>query len=231
MNKLYPTHERFKAFQGEGIHMGRPAFFIRTYGCPVKCPFCDSAGTWHPQFVPKDIERLSVEQLVQEAAETLCEFVVITGGEPTVHDLTALVTGLAERGIPSHLETSGAFEFDGMMFDWVTLSPKRWKMPLEQNYEQANEFKLIIEKPEDIRFYTHPIEEHCHSLGTTPIWLHPEWSQRENSEVLGAICEAVEKGGGLYRAGWQLHKCYRVDQRDNRTRANVPLGGNPEKGY
>lgn len=231
MNKTLPLFERFRAFQGEGVHMGRPAFFIRTYGCPVKCPWCDSAGTWHKDFVPKDIQRMEVAQLVEEALQAAPEFVVITGGEPTVHDLMPLAVEMAEHGLAVHLETSGAFPFDADLFAWVTLSPKRWKMPLAENYVLADEFKLIIENPIDIKFYTHPTEAQLTELHSRPIWLHPEWSQRENPVVLNAICQAVETGGGLYRAGCQLHKYYRVDQRDNRTRPNVPLGGNPEKGY
>src|SRR5690606_10755697 len=51
----YPVHEQFHTWQGEGVHMGRSAYFIRTFGCPVKCPWCDSAGTWHPDHIPAKV--------------------------------------------------------------------------------------------------------------------------------------------------------------------------------
>ncbi len=230
----YPIHERFRAFQGEGVHMGRPAFFIRTFGCPISCPWCDSAGTWHKDWVPDDIPRMHLRNLVEEALqEPRVEFVVITGGEPTVHNLQPLVHELHEHQMPVHLETSGAFEIKAP-FDWITLSPKKWKMPLDSSIWQADEFKVIVEFPEDIPFYTDALEQSFTRAGSripVPIWLHPEWSHREDPVVLKAIVDAVVNGRGLYRAGWQIHKGYRVDQQDNRVRPAVPLGGQPEKGF
>ncbi|MDG2170458.1 MAG: 7-carboxy-7-deazaguanine synthase QueE, partial [Opitutales bacterium] len=86
--KPLPVYETFYSWQGEGCHMGKSAFFIRLFGCPIKCPWCDSAGTWHPDFVPETIERISVEALVAQAKEHNPAIVVITGGEPCIHDLT-----------------------------------------------------------------------------------------------------------------------------------------------
>jgi asparagine synthase (glutamine-hydrolysing) len=60
-----PIYETFHAWQGEGTHLGRSAFFIRTFGCPVHCPWCDSAGTWHPDYIPDKVDRLSVDLLVE----------------------------------------------------------------------------------------------------------------------------------------------------------------------
>ena len=42
----YPVAEAFFSVQGEGLHMGRSAYFIRLYGCNVKCPWCDSKPAW-----------------------------------------------------------------------------------------------------------------------------------------------------------------------------------------
>lgn len=229
---VYPVHEMFRAFQGEGMHTGRSAFFVRLFGCPVKCPWCDSAGTWHPKHVPKDITKWSSQDLVFAALSgSRPEFVVLTGGEPTVHNLLPLTEAFDNADLPVHLETSGAFPIRGK-FRWITLSPKRWKMPLAESVQQADEFKVIVEKPADILFYTHALENVFEpSSIPAPIWLHPEWSQRDNPKVLKSICEAVEACPGVYRAGWQLHKLYRVDQLDNRSRPPVPLGGDPSKGY
>jgi 6-pyruvoyltetrahydropterin/6-carboxytetrahydropterin synthase len=85
---MLPIHEQFYTFQGEGAHSGRAAYFIRTFGCPVHCPWCDSAGTWHPDYIPKHIARLEPATLAAEVALTQAEFTVITGGEPAIHDLS-----------------------------------------------------------------------------------------------------------------------------------------------
>src|ERR1700743_3054774 len=113
MNERYPVQERFFTFQGEGVHMGLPAFFIRLYGCPVHCPWCDSAGTWHPNYKPDHIDRFSSSELTREATAAGANMVVITGGEPAIHDLKDLTTSLQEAGMRVHLETSGAFPLRG----------------------------------------------------------------------------------------------------------------------
>ena len=226
-----PIHEQFYTFQGEGVHSGRAAYFIRTFGCPVHCPWCDSAGTWHTDYTPKHITRLEPEVLAQEVAQTKSEFTVITGGEPAIHDLNALTDALHAAGQPTHLETSGAFPIRGT-FDWITLSPKRWKRPLAENVARANEFKIIVDRPEAIGEYVSALTELGADLnGQDCIWLHPEWSQHNNREVLDAITEWIKTHGRPYRAGWQLHKNYATDLMDQRSAPGVPLGGDPERGF
>lgn len=144
-----PVHEQFHSWQGEGVHLGRSAYFIRLFGCPVHCPWCDSAGTWHPEYVPKNVEKASVSELVDKAKASGADFVVVTGGEPAIHDLRELTQLLRDTGLPVHLETSGAFEIRGK-FDWITLSPKWQKLPLAENLSRASEFKIIVENENSI---------------------------------------------------------------------------------
>ena len=79
------------------------AFFIRLHGCPVHCPWCDSAGTWHPEHVPDSIDRIEPEDLAEEAIQSGAEIVVITGGEPAIHPLFELVHELRIRSMPKTL--------------------------------------------------------------------------------------------------------------------------------
>lgn len=220
---MLPIHEQFYSFQGEGVHQGRAAYFIRTYGCPIHCPWCDSAGTWHPNYKAKKRQRISIEQLVSHAQKTAAEFVVITGGEPTIHELNPLVNALHQVGLPVHLETSGAFAITAD-FDWITLSPKRWKHPLKESIQQANELKIIVDQASAIDEYSQLIgtEHHC-----TDIWLQPEWSQVKNKSILNAITEWIKRYGAPYRAGLQSHKYYAADELDPLSAAPVPLGGRP----
>jgi len=226
----YRVHERFVTFQGEGVHMGRKAFFVRLFGCPVHCPWCDSAGTWHPKWVPKDVEIMPVQKIVQEAVEADVPFVVVTGGEPAIFDLEPLVEGLHTAGQRVHLETSGAFKF-GDSFDWVTVSPKKWKPPLVASIWLADEFKIIVEEPSDIDLYCGMLTR----LGLPipfciPVWLHPEWGHREDPMVLKAVINQVRRNEGDFRAGYQIHKLFKVDTVDPRSRSPVPLGGDPVRG-
>lgn len=206
MKKL-PVYERFHSWQGEGAHAGRSAWFIRLFGCPVHCPWCDSAGTWHPDHIPAKIQRFSPHNLAEEAAAAHPAFVVITGGEPAVHDLCELTRALHRQKLAVHLETSGAFALQGD-FDWITISPKQWKPPLEAVLQQADELKIIVDSPDAIDRWWQQLQ---HTIRTQTVWLHPEWSVRGEPEILSAISQAVMQPNSPFRAGWQLHKLYGVD--------------------
>lgn len=200
----YSVFEMFHSFQGEGEFLGRSAFFIRLFGCPIQCPWCDSAGTWKPDGAVK-IERISAEALAVAAAAAKPDCVVITGGEPTIYDLTPLCDALHAEGLRVHLETSGAFPIRGKI-DWVTVSPKRQKLPLAENWARANEIKLIVDTPDALKEWAEKIGENSASS----IWLHPEWSRSRDPEILGKIADWICRHGAPYRAGWQLHKLFNV---------------------
>jgi organic radical activating enzyme len=222
----YPVNETFLSWQGEGVHLGRKAFFIRLQGCPVKCAWCDSASTWHPQYVPKQVRKATAEELAAEAKAADPQFVVITGGEPCVHDLGPLLAALQAVGLPAHLETCGAYPI-APGFAWVTLSPKWAKLPLAESLQRADEVKIIVEAPESITRWTEAVGGRW---SAPHVWLHPEWSQRANPAVLKAITDHIKAVGGVFRAGWQVHKPYSADALDARARPPVPLGGDPAKG-
>lgn len=228
----YPVYERFYTWQGEGVHLGRAAYFIRLYGCPQACPWCDSAGTWHPDFRPDGVQLMTAEGLAAAAAQESPEgaFVVITGGEPILFDLRPLTDALHALGRRVHLETSGIAPLRGDI-DWVTLSPKPFgQLPLPEVVSQAAEVKIIVHAPEDI-------QASLGVLGGLPedavVWLQPEWSKarERDGRVLDAITQAVKANPRL-RAGYQVHKLYRADDLDaNSDKRLIPLGGNMDMGY
>lgn len=231
-----PIHERFHSFQGEGVYAGVDAFFIRTYGCPIHCPWCDSAGTWNSKFKPKNISRLSEQELLKEVENADPAIVVLTGGEPTIHDLSEF-SRVIGKDFFLHLETSGAFSIKGE-FDWVTVSPKRAALPLRDTLQQANEIKIIVDAPEDIQFWADKLYQIYEFYSDScVVWLHPQWEKRKDPKVLKAITEAVKNppsvGGRRVRvrAGYQMHKLYSADNLDNRVAPAVPLGGDLKKGY
>jgi len=227
MAELYPVNETFLSWQGEGVHMGRKAFFIRLQGCPVKCTWCDSASTWHPQYVPKNIRKATADELAKEAVESKPDFVVLTGGEPCVHDLVPLVNALKAVKLKVHLETCGAYEIpDGL--DWVTVSPKWAKLPVAESLAKADEVKLIIEAADSAQKWTAAVGG---AWLAKSVWLHPEWSRRADSSILKAITDFVKANGAPYRAGWQVHKPYMADSLDARARPPAPLGGDPGLGF
>lgn len=214
----YPIYEHFKAFQGEGCHMGKAAYFIRLYGCPLQCKWCDSAGTWHKDWAPNHIEKMDEAEIFR-LVNNDNGFMVLTGGEPGIFNLYPLTSYIKSHScIPIHLETSGAFPIKGDI-DWITVSPKWSKLPLIENLKKANEIKIVVENSDSIKKWIEIIGE-----TNATIWLHPEWSQRNNSEVLDSISQYVKCHGRNFRAGYQLHKLYMVDSLDKNSKPTTPLG-------
>src|SRR3954471_6290387 len=96
--------EHFYTLQGEGFYTGNAAYFIRLGGCDVGCVWCDVKESWdaskHPQ--------ININDLADLVKQTPARIVVVTGGEPLMHDLTGLTTALHEAGLKVHIETSGS---------------------------------------------------------------------------------------------------------------------------
>ena len=190
----YPITETFHSLQGEGAWAGGNAFFIRLGGCDVHCPWCDQKETWNPQRHP----HLTVENLVDQALAANPSFVVITGGEPLLHDLNPLCQALQGKGLRLHLETSGAYALTGK-FDWITLSPKPYKHPHQDIYAQANELKVIISQAEDFLWAE---AEAAKVNGDIPLYLQAEW---ETKTIDQSIFEYI-LAHPQWRLSLQTHK-------------------------
>ena len=156
-NAPLPVVEMFHSLQGEGIHAGRSAFFIRLGGCSVGCSWCDTKHSWPAEVHPHQ-PCASLAEAAVEAVTNGAGFVVITGGEPLHHDLSELCGALRlELGhtkgtsVPLHLETSGVDPLSGS-FDWITLSPKRHKPPMSQLLAACHELKVVVHEAEDLAF-------------------------------------------------------------------------------
>lgn len=203
--KRYPIAETFFSVQGEGVHAGRSAFFIRLFGCNVKCLWCDSRAAWDGE-EPHSFE--TAVSLADSAKRSGASFVVITGGEPCLHNLQDVISEIKKHSIPVHLETSGTLplqESENLKFDWVALSPKLSHRPLPENIARADELKLIVSDIQDMRHF----EEIADSApNAKAIWLHPEWSKSQDKRLLADMCEFVKSRAGKYRVGWQIHKNY-----------------------
>lgn len=163
--------EHFYTLQGEGLHSGRASYFIRLGGCDVGCVWCDVKESWdadkHPQ--------MTVEEIVATAAKHPGRLVVITGGEPAMHDLAPLTNVLTENGFAIHIETSGSSPLSGTL-DWVTLSPKKFKAPIQSALDEADELKVVVYNKSDFKW----AEEHAEKVPPgCKLYLQPEWSKKD----------------------------------------------------
>jgi organic radical activating enzyme len=164
--------EHFYTLQGEGVFAGHAAYFIRLGGCDVGCPWCDVKESW-PREGHQEMSAHSIAAFVKESGAPIA---VITGGEPLLHNLDALTAALKNEGIRVHIETSGSSPVSGT-FDWVTLSPKRFKVPLPEVYPLVNELKVVISSQQDFRW----AEKHAPLCAeSTKLLLQPEWDTKES---------------------------------------------------
>ena len=127
------------------------------------------------------------------------------------------------RNLPVHIETCGAYPIQGEM-DWITLSPKKLAPPLEENLKIADEFKLIVENENSIQSWSESINFSQYGI---PTWLHPEWSVSRDSKILSIITNWIKEYGAPYRAGFQLHKLFEADEKDERSMPVSSLCKNP----
>ena len=138
-------------------------------------------------------------QGMEEAVASGLPRVVVTGGEPAMHDLGPLTEALKGAGLATHLETSGTHPVSGH-WDWVTLSPKKFKPCLETWYALADELKVVVVNSHDLAW----AEEHASQLKPGALqFLQPEWDRRHEvmERVLNRIQEAPQ-----WRLSIQTHK-------------------------
>lgn len=179
----YPVMEHFYTIQGEGANTGKPCYFIRLAGCDVGCHWCDVKESWDAALHPL----MTVDDLKKEIKASGTKNVVITGGEPLMHNLDALTTALKQDGLQVFIETSGAHPLSGSL-DWICLSPKKFKAPLDEIFAKADELKIIVFHPSDLAWgleLAKKVNPECR------LYFQPEWSREK--EMLPPMIEFVKQ--------------------------------------
>jgi 7-carboxy-7-deazaguanine synthase len=190
-----PLVDAFYTIQGEGFHQGKAAFFIRLGGCDVGCVWCDVKESWDAKAHPVK----TVSEMTGLAKNHPGKIVVVTGGEPLMHDCQLLTMALHEAGFQTHIETSGAYPLSGE-WDWICLSPKKFKHPLQTPVDRADELKVVIYHPSDFKWaesYAEKVSSSC------KLFLQPEWSKRES---ITALISSYIMENPKWEFSLQLHK-------------------------
>jgi 7-carboxy-7-deazaguanine synthase len=190
-----PVMEHFYTIQGEGFHQGKAAYFIRLGGCDVGCVWCDVKESWDASKHPL----VEIDEMVRWVTATPAKIVVITGGEPLMHPLDGLTSALRNAGIKSHIETSGAHPLSGH-WDWVCLSPKKFKAPLKDSVKAASELKVVIFHKSDFTW----AQQYADQVGPDcGLYLQPEWDRA--AEVTPLIIDYI-KAHPQWQLSLQIHK-------------------------
>jgi len=192
--EMLPLMEEFYTIQGEGYYKGTAAYFIRVGGCDVGCHWCDVKESWDANLHPP-----TKTELIAENAAKYSDTIVVTGGEPLMWDMNPLTKALKDRGVKTHIETSGAYELSGD-WDWICLSPKKTKLPLPEVHKAAHELKVIVYNKHDFKF----AEEQAAQVGEDCIlFLQPEWSKKD--EMIPLMVDYVMKNP-KWKMSLQTHK-------------------------
>jgi 7-carboxy-7-deazaguanine synthase len=191
--------ESFYTLQGEGFHQGKAAFFVRLGGCDVGCTWCDVKESWDIDAHPHK----AISDIVSTAGEFPGRMIVVTGGEPLLHDLTVLTRSFKEAGFSLNIETSGSSPLSGT-WDWICLSPKKFKEPLPEVLNKANELKVIVYNKTDFQWgekFASLVNADC------KLYLQPEWSKADKMTPL--IVDYIKKNP-QWELSLQIHKYINV---------------------
>ena len=194
-----PVMEAFYTIQGEGFHQGRAAYFIRLGGCDVGCFWCDVKESWDASLHPQ----LGIEEIIEGAKLYPGRLAVVTGGEPLLHNLDELTSQLHAAGFETNIETSGSSPLSGN-WDWICLSPKKFKAPVTENLPHANELKVVIYNKHDFEWaetYAAQVSPGC------KLYLQPEW---EKAPLVTPLIIDYIKSNPKWELSLQLHKYINV---------------------
>ncbi len=119
--------EVFYSLQGEGARAGEPSIFVRLTGCDLACGFCDSEFASGKEVTLPELEALMNAAVKRACGATIGEcgadWIVWTGGEPTLQLTPEIVAWFKSFGYKQAIETNGNHPVPAGL-DWVACSPK-----------------------------------------------------------------------------------------------------------
>lgn len=225
--------EIFRTIQGEAIFTGTPSIFIRTQGCDVGCPFCDTKYTWEFSHQVSSVDQ-AWERLINESPqkdgrnfgyqippEELIERIkawhpavhhlVVTGGEPMAqpHQIRKMIAEAVVSGYSVQIETSGTYPIE-ISSAWITCSPKigmkGGREIVPQAIERADEIKFPIGKQADAEKMIRFLEEYDIDPRKIPVWVQPISQGKSATDLCLDLCYRL----GV-RLSIQTHKFIGLD--------------------
>lgn len=166
--------EIFQSVQGEGPHAGKIAIFIRLGMCNYRCSWCDTTYSFD------NYKEMTEDEILSKISQYTSKYVIITGGEPFLQDLTTLLQKLKAAEYFLACETNGSLAPDYLRyFDLVVISPKgpsagQYGNSVDKILEKSRFpiLKIVIACDGDIEF----ARRIYHRFSKIPLYAQLEWS-------------------------------------------------------
>lgn len=202
--------EIFLSIQGESSDVGLPCIFVRLFGCPVGCSYCDQ-----PQ-KPSQKKRISIENIINQVRKYKdVKYVCITGGEPLIHeDCIPIVWELLHLGYKVSIETSGCVPIEVSDYRRSYKYVMDIKCPSsgvshKNIYENLlhlqnnDEVKYVIADRKDYEFMKSVMKKYPTSAS---ILVSPMFDENNKAVIGQELVEWILKDGLNVRLSLQVHK-------------------------
>ena len=206
--------EIFLSIQGEASETGYPCIFVRTFGCPIGCSYCDQ-----PQN-PKNKKRRSIGTVINAITKFKnVKRVCITGGEPLIQtDIYPIIYELNNMGYKVSIETSGCVPIENSIYrrtfkyvmDIKTPSSGVSHKNIYENLlhlQKNDEVKFVIANRKDYEFMKKVLKKYpiVASILVSPMF------NVDNKAVIGKdLVKWILEDGLDVRVQIQLHKILNV---------------------
>lgn len=213
------VNEIFKSISGEAANAGYPTIFIRTYGCNLRCSYCDSMyaleGGEYKQMTPQEI--------LEECLKLNVKRVIFTGGEPLIQpDASQLVDLLCDNEFTVEIETNGSVDLKAFhnklkthktasisyTMDYKSISSDMSHKMLDSNLAFLNSrdcLKFVVGSWKDLEQMNSVLTLHELSFGKVKaqVFVSPIFGKIEPADIVNYI---LKNGLNYIRVQLQIHK-------------------------
>ncbi len=212
---VLPLVEVFETVEGEGTAAGYPTVFIRLFGCPLRCVWCDTPYSYAPH---EPEMRLTVAEICARVGDFSSARVCLTGGEPLMFGWRSVALLNALVALPQlvdiHVETSGAIALEPFL-DQVRSNKVRYivdyKLPASGETHRMHlpnlrllrpmdELKFVIADERDFRAAVDVL--HTHKPGGAALF-SPVFGRMPPQQLVERI---LAEGLANVRLNLQIHK-------------------------
>ena len=187
-------NEIFESINGEGKFAGLRTTFVRTFGCNIKCSYCDTQYAC----VGNDYSEMSIDDILRTLNKYNCQRVTLTGGEPLLQpDAIDLLKALSSIHYLVEIETNGAVDLTPFVSNNIVniMFTMDWKCPSSSTNDKMVRKNLgLLTENDVIKFVVGCQEDLYEMLKIAPltrasVFVSPVFGQIEPQEIVQFILD------------------------------------------